>query len=64
MEPKNLVTEQSPPELWDTVDAKAKAPGGSKQVLVRSVEEIRKAARHAIDAGADWWQFHEHTDTT
>lgn len=64
MDSQNLVTKQSPTELWDTMAAKAQAPEGGKQVLARSVEEIRESARHAIEAGADWWQFHEHSDST
>jgi len=64
MEPKNLVTDQSPTELWNTLAARAEVPERGKRVLARSVGEIREAARRAIDAGADWWQFHEHSDST
>jgi len=64
MKPKNLVTDQSPTELWNTLAARAEAPERSKRVLARSVREIREAAQRALDAGADWWQFHEHSDST
>jgi hypothetical protein len=63
MQSRNLVTSQPAPELWETLACKAEAEKG-KRVLARSVAEIRKAADRAIEAGADWWQFHEHSDNS
>ncbi len=64
MESKNLVNQQSSTEFLDTLVAKAETPKTGKRIITRTVEEIREAARQAIENGADWWQFNEHGDTT
>jgi hypothetical protein len=39
---------------------KDKRDVNGRRVLLRTVEDIRKAAAGQLEAGNDWWEFHQH----